>query len=71
MVIDKLAIRDSCWLDVNVYEYLNQKDVYLNYVEYSPDYWYSNTATNIKLEKHEAEAIVNFLTKHFELDKHE
>lgn len=37
--------------------------VELEYVEYSPDPWYSDTETSVSIDKEQARAIIELLTK--------
>ncbi|WP_163372894.1 hypothetical protein [Endozoicomonas acroporae] len=56
---EELKITETCKLVR--YEY--SKEVSLEYVEHSPDSWYSDNETSIDLDKAMAEKIVTMLRK--------
>lgn len=66
MVIEELHITRDCLLGAYVYE-RGKPDVYLQYVEHSPDHWYGDTETDIDIDREKAVEIVDFLKKHFKL----
>lgn len=51
----KLEINKNCWLTKYIYDnpegttYLPD-NIYLTYIEHSPDHWYSDTETDIELD---------------------
>lgn len=42
-------------------------DVSLNYIEHSPDPWYSDTETDVSISREEAQKIIEFLKEAYEI----
>lgn len=61
-----LKISSSCRLVFSEW-YSKEHPVCLEYIEHSPDSWYSDTETSIDIDKEMAQNIVQFLKKHFEI----
>lgn len=61
MIERSLEISNSCRLTATIYENL-EADVYLNYMEHSPDSWYSNTETCHSLDPRKIRQLIEFLT---------
>lgn len=66
-MIEKLEIGHDCHLEVQHFEGIPTRYVSLEYVEHSPDAWYSDSNKSIDLDSTKAREIVDFLRKHFNL----
>jgi len=59
---EKFHIEGSCNLVVTKWQGI-APDVTLDYIEHSPDSWYSNTETSCDIDKEKAIGIIQFLMK--------
>lgn len=62
----KVAVNDACWLDIYIYD-SGEVNVWLEYIEHSPDPWYGNTETSIDIDKETAIKIVKALKEAFKI----
>lgn len=65
MVREELKLSGGCVLTKEVYKDLSITDVYLEYVEQSPDPWYSDRTTCVDLNAKTAKEIIEFLQDAF------
>lgn len=62
----RFNINKNCWFEVQ--DWGGSKDVYLTYIEHSPDHWYSDYETDVIIERDDAINIIEFLRKEFDID---
>lgn len=62
----RFHIGKNIWFDVQ--DFGDNKDVYLTYVEHSPDPWYSDVETNVDIEREDAIKIIEFLRREFDIE---
>jgi len=65
---EKIALSTTCSLVVTFYDNpegakLFKPDISLEYVERSPDSWYTDTDTDIDIDEQKAKEIIDLLTK--------
>jgi hypothetical protein len=70
MKTEKLEISEGCYLEHTPYTYA-YSTTSLCYTERSPDPWYSDTETDIELDKTTACAIIRFLMDKLDIRKDE
>jgi len=67
-MIEKLEIGYDCHLEAQHFEgEPPTRCVTLEYVEHSPDAWYSDSNRSVDLTCDKAQEIIDFLRKHFNL----
>lgn len=66
MSVTKLEIGADLWMEYWKWDSC-EDDVSFNYIEHSPDSWYSAQETEVLINKEKATEIVSFLTKAFNL----
>ena len=67
MTFKILEISGDCRFEVFDFEDCPTKYVSLEYVEHSPDAWYSDRDTSIDIDQDKAQEIVDFLCRHFNI----
>lgn len=65
----RLDITKSCWFEK--WSWTAETEVVLHYIEHSPDPWYSDSETDIDIDRATAIEIVEFLTRAFNIDRRE
>lgn len=68
MKTETLEISTDCKFEATSIEGYST-DVVLEYIEYATDHYHSDHRTSIDINKEEAQKIVDFLVKHFNLNK--
>lgn len=67
MKTETLEITPNCKFEATIYDSPYPPSISLEYVEHSTDYFYPDKNTSIELNKDEAQAIIDFLAKHFNI----
>lgn len=67
MTIEKLNITNDCHFEVLYFEDNPTRFTSLEYVEHSPDAWYSDSSKSVDIDQTKAQEIVDFLCKHFNI----
>jgi hypothetical protein len=62
-----LNITDNFYITRNVYLTVPD-DVYFTYIEHSPDPWYSDSETDVDIDRDQAIQIIDFLREAFSIE---
>ena len=65
--IRTLKITNSFWINHSTYYGSGNIDVTFNYIEHSPDHWYSDVETDVDIDRDKAIEIIKFLRESFDL----